>query len=58
MTDINISAKCAGPGARAASNCGVAAHNSGFLPAHIFARIFVSAFAAVLAVHFWKHGAK
>lgn len=59
MTYINIDAKPAGrrsfqtPAFRSE-----AIEAPGVMPAHIFLRLFLSAFAAILLIHFWKHGGR
>lgn len=59
MTYMNMDAKCGAPrdigrrGAQVGSlPCG------GAMPAHVFLRLFLSALAAILAIHFWKHGGR
>jgi hypothetical protein len=59
MSYINLYAKCAEPRGFGRSACGIKAERSyNLMPTHVFLRIFLSAFAAMLAIHFWKHGAK
>jgi hypothetical protein len=59
MTYINLYAKCAEARGFQLSAIRIKAERScGFMPTHVFLRLFLSAFAAILAVHFWKHGAR
>lgn len=43
---------------RGKANGAEARRAPGFMPAHIFLRLFLSALAASLAVHFWRHGGR
>ncbi|WP_424361327.1 hypothetical protein [Methylocystis parvus] len=59
MTYININAKPAQRrGFRTPDARCQAIETPGVMPAHIFLRLFLSAFAAILLVHFWKHGGR
>lgn len=59
MTYTNINAKLAEPRSfRACVSRSEAVEARGVMPAHIFLRLFLSAFAAILLIHFWRHGGK
>ncbi|QGM96425.1 hypothetical protein [Methylocystis parvus] len=59
MTYVNLDAKCGAP--RDLERRGVRAkalEASGVMPTHVFLRLFLSALAATLAIHFWRQGAR
>lgn len=58
MTYINLHAKSPPHGFHAPASRSKAMETHGVMPTHIFLRLFMSAFAAIILVHFWKNGGR
>jgi hypothetical protein len=59
MTCTNIDLKCGAPrGFCGRGRDAEIPRMSCVMPTHVFLRLFLSALAAILAIHFWKHGGR
>jgi hypothetical protein len=58
MTYMNVDMKCAPRERSCRRSEAKVQQETGAMPTHIFLRLFLSALATILAIHFWKHGAR
>jgi hypothetical protein len=58
MTYMNLDAKYGAPRGLWRRARDKTIQPPGFMPTRVFLRLFLSALAAILAIHFWKHGGR